>query len=273
MKINDIKQSAKLKLSGNYLKCASSSLLYFIIISLITVAQTKFANEVENSFLLAIVQAILILFHWILSYGIIANILDLTDEKTSSITEFINVVFRSYVKYTKIGLRFLLKILFPIILNILAAFYWIGTAIAKVNHVNFLCFNQKLIPLASCVWILAGLILLYYILRYILIAYIYHENPDMNEKEIIDKSHKLMHKNKLRFLLLLLSFLHWFLLAALLLMILNIFIEAKYLTPFMIFFYSIVRPYVIVSKSEFYKELDDVKVEKTKKKEIPKKEA
>ena len=266
MKINEIKKDSKLKLTGVYLKCASSSLLFFIIISLITFAQTKFANGIHSSFVLAVTQAILILFHWILSYSIIANILDLAEGKTNSITEFINITFKTYVKYTKIGLRILLKILVPIIVNILAAFYWIGTAVAKINHVNFLCFNQNLIPLATFIWVLAIFILVYYVLRYILVAYIYHEHPEMNEKEIVDSSRKLMHRNKLKFILLLLSFLHYFLIAALILMILNIFIEGKYLTPFMVFFYSVIRPYVIIAKSEFQKELEDVKIEKVKEK-------
>ena len=259
MKISEIKKDAKIKLTGNYIRCASSSLLYFIIFSLLIFFQTKLANSIENSVLLAVVQSIFILINWVLSYGIIANILDLVNVKTNSITDFINSTLKSCFKYTKLGLKFLLKILFPLFLNLLAAFYWIGTATAKVNNVNFLCFNQNLMPIATIIWILAIFILIYYILKYILVAYIYHDNPDMNENEILNKSNDLMHKNKLKFILLLLSFLHWFLLAALLLLILNIFIEKKYLTPFMVFFYSMIRPYVIVAKSEFYKELEDIK--------------
>lgn len=262
MKINEIKRDAKIKLTGNYIKCASSSLLYFIVVSLLTYFQAIVANKLENSILLAIIQAILILINWILSYGIVSNILDLVNVKTNSITDFINVCLKNFVKYTKIGLRFLLKILFPLILNLFASFYWIGTAVAKVNKINFLCFNKNLLPLASSIWGLAFLILIYYILRYILVAYIFHEHPDMTEKEIVDTSRKLMHRNKFRYILLLLSFLHWFLIAALILFILSHFIEAKFLTPFMVLFYSAIRPYVIVSKSEFYKELEDVKEEK-----------
>lgn len=261
MDINEIKKDAKLKLTGNYIKCASSSLLYFIIISLLTFLQAKLAGSIENSVLLAIVQAIFVLLSWILGYGILANILDLVDVKTSSITDFINSSLKSFLKYTKIGLLYLLKILGPVIFCILTTFYWIGTMVAKVNQVDFLCFRQNFVPLASIIWAISGMILIVYVLRYILVGYIYHEHPDMAEKEIIQKSRKLMQKNKWNYILLLLSFLHWFLLAALLLLILNIFIEAKYLTPFMVFFYSVIRPYVIVSKAEFYRELEDMKEE------------
>ena len=261
MKINEIKKSAKIRLSGNYIKCASSSLLYFIIISLLTFFQTKLANSIQNSVLLSIIQAIFILINWILGYGIIANVLDLIDVKTNSITDFINSSIKSCAKYTKIGLRILLKILLPLVLNLFAIFYWIGTAVAKINNIDFLCFNQNLFLASTIICIAAFLVLIYYILRYVLVGYIYHEHPHMPEKEIVEKSHELMHKKKLPYILLLLSFLHWFLLAALLLMILNIFINAKYLTPFTVLFYSIIRPYIIIAKSEFYKELEDVKEE------------
>ena len=258
MKITNIKQSAKVKLTGNYIKCASS-LLYFIIISLLTFFQTKSINTIQNSAILAIVQAFLLIINWVFSYGIIANILDLVDIKTNSITDFINSTLKRGLKYIRIGLIFLLKILVPLIIFLFTFFYWIGTEVAKINKVNFLCFNQNLSLLAGLICVLSGILLVYYILKYMLVAYIYYENPDMSEKEIVEKSKTLMKGHIHQYILLLLSFLHWFLIAALILFILNIFIESKFLTPFMVLFYSIIRPYVITSKFEFYKELDDVK--------------
>jgi uncharacterized membrane protein len=261
MKISEIKKDAKIKLTGSYIRCASSSLLYFTIISLITFFQSKITNTVESSIILAIIQAIFLILHWILGYGIIANVLDLQDIKTNSITDFINTTIKNCFKYLKIGLYFLLKILFPVIIFIFAAFYCIGTRIAQINHLNFLCFNQNLLPLSLVILALSGILLIYYLLKYVLVAYIYYDHPDMDEKEIVDTSSKLMQKNKLNFIILLLSFLHWFLLGALILLILNNFIETRYLTPFMVFFYSIIRPYVVVCKYEFYKELEDEKKE------------
>ncbi len=265
MKITEVKNTARVKLSGKCIKCCSSSLLYFIIIALITYFQTLATNKIENSIVLAIVQAILLLINWVFGYGIVANILDLTNDKTSSITDFINSTIKNSVKYTKIGLRVLLKILIPLLIFLFTAFYWVGTQIARINKINFLCFNQNLTILASFVWALSGILLLYYILKYTLIAYIYYENPNLSEKEIADQSNNLMKKNIGKFILLLLSFLHWFLLAAIILLILNLFIEIQYLTPFAVLFYSILRPYFVVSKSEFYNELNDVKIEEIKK--------
>ena len=87
----------------------------------------------------------------------------------------------------------------------------------------------------------------------------------MAEKDIVEKSKKLIKGNILKYIGLLLSFFHWFLIGALILMLLNSFIEARFLTPFIIFFYSLIRPYIVVSKQEFYKELDDVEEVKIEK--------
>lgn len=268
MKINEIKNDSRIKLSGNYLKCASSSLFYFIIFTLLKYFQHKSTYNITNSILLSIINAIFLLIDWILSYGIIANIIALVDIKTNSITDFINSSIKNFSKYTKIGLKILLKEFVPIILFLLSAFYWIGTNIAKINALNFLCFNKDFLPLASIIWIISSIYLLFIILNYVLVAYIYYDNPNMSVNEIIGNSKKLIKNNKFNYILLILSFFHWFLLTALLLLILNKFIDIKYLLPFIVFFYSLIRPYIIISKNQFYKELKEIsEIENESKKE------
>ena len=258
MKITDVKKAARLQLSGNYIRCASSSLLYFLLVTLITFVQSKVAALIENSIILAFIQAIFLIISWIFSYGIISNLLKLVNLKTNSITDFINIALINCVKTTKIGFIIILKILAPLLIFIFSLFYWVGTYIAKLNNVNFLCFYKNLIPLASCILVLALILLIYFVIKYSLVDYTFFNNPEMKEKDIVEKSKKLIKGNLLKYIGLLLSFFHWFLIGALILMILNIFIEARFLTPFIIFFYSLLRPYIVVSKQEFYKELDDV---------------
>ena len=234
MKIAELKQAAKVKLNGNYIRCCSSSLLYFFIVTILTFFQSKSAQLIENTVILAIVQAILLIINWIFSYGIIANILELVDLKTNSITDFINIALKKSAKTIKIGFLIILKILVPIILFVLSTFYLLGTFLAKTAKINFLCFYQNLIPLATCIWIITVIILIYFYLKYNLSMYIFYEDENALEKDIVEKSKKLMKGNIFNYIKLLLSFLHWFLIGALLLLILNIFIPIKYLTPFTI---------------------------------------
>ena len=267
MKITEIKKDAKIKLTGNYFKCCSSSLLYFLLVTLITFLQSLAANKISNSIVLALVQAIFLLISWIFSYGIISNLLELVDIKTNSITDFINIALLNSVKTTKIGFRIIIKILAPLLIFIFSLLFWAGTYMAKINKTNFLCFNKDLVLLATCILIGAFIVFLYFIIKYSLVDYTFYNNPEMTEKDIVEKSKKLMKGNLLKYVGLLLSFFHWFLIGALILLVLNIFIESRFLTPFMIFFYSLLRPYIVVSKQEFYRELDDVKEVKIDKKE------
>lgn len=262
MQINDIKEKSKIKLNGNYIRCASSSLFYFIIFYLITLFQYKITNNIENSILLSVLQAFVFIINWILNYGIISNILDLSNIKTNSITDFINTTIKYSGKYIKIGLNVLIRILVPLLLFILSIYYWFGTKVAEIHKIDFLCFYHNLVPLANSLLIISIIVLLYFILKYVLVAYIYYENPTMSVKDIINKSKELMKGKKFQYIILLLSFLHWFLICALILFILSYFIKSDYYTPIIILFYSIIRPYIVVSKNEFYRELEDIKEEK-----------
>ena len=66
-----------------------------------------------------------------------------------------------------------------------------------------------------------------------------------------------MKGNKIKFLLLILSFFNWFIIGGIILFILNKFIEIEYLTSFIILFYSILKPYIIISKLDFFESLGE----------------
>jgi uncharacterized membrane protein len=269
MKISEMKQNAKTKLTGTYLKCAFSTLLYFIIISLLTYAQSKLTVKIENVIVLTLIQALFIILSFILGYGIIANVLDLANVKTNSITNFINETIKNATKYLKIALRIVLKMWIQIIIFFVSTFYLYGTITAKLNNVDFLCFHQNLLPLATVIFILAAIIFVFFALDYMLIAYILYSDKEKSAKEIADLSRKLMKGNKWNYILLHLSFIDWFIIASLVLMIFNIFIRTEYLTPAVLVFYALLKPYLITTKSEFYEDklndLNTVPEEKTEK--------
>jgi len=185
MTISEIKKSAKTKLIGSYIKTASASLLYFIILLVLT-------------YLLSLCSSAL---------------------------------------------------------NILSGIYLIGTRAAKIKQVNFLYFSKNLLPLAVIIFILSFIVLIYFILKYIIVAYVYHQNKELTPKQIVQKTSELMKGNKLKYILLILSFLSWFLLAAIIIFVLNHFIPIQYITPFVILFYSMLKPYIAISTLEFYESL------------------
>lgn len=187
----------------------------------------------------------------------IANVIRLTDAKTKSITDFINLSIINGAKYTKVLLQVLIRILIPLILIILSGFYLIGNIVAYTNQINFLCFSPNLVLTSLIIFIVNFIILIYFLLKYTIVTFIYYSKPNTKPKEIVNKSNELMKGNKIKYLLLLLSFFNWFIIAGIILFILNKFIELEYLTSFIILFYSILKPYIIISKLNFFESLGE----------------
>jgi len=169
MTISEIKKSAKTKLIGSYIKTASASLLYFIILLVLTYLLSLCSSALNNNILETFIDAIFAIISSILGYGLIANIINLTNSETNAITDFINLAIKNTTKYIKTLLYLLLKILAPIMFFILSGFYLIGTRAANINQVNFLYFSKNLLPLAVIIFILSFIVLIYFILKYIMV--------------------------------------------------------------------------------------------------------
>ena len=262
MTISEIKKSAKLNLKGSYIKSASASLLYFILIMVLTFLLDIITLKIGDSIIpLTIIQAIFGVLSLVLSYGLISNVLALTQGKTQSITKFIDITILNFVKYIKILLHILIRVLVPLLIFLLCVFYLIGTLIANVNNTNFLCFYANLVPLALVITIAGLCVFLYFLLKYALAPFIYDSNKDLTPKEVVLKSAELMKGQKFNYIWLILSFFGWLLLASLIIFILSFFIDTAWLTSIVVLFYTFIRPYIIESESQFYESLGENKKE------------
>lgn len=257
MTITEIKQAAKMKLSGTYAKCASASLLYFIAVTILTYISRAIQINLENhTIILTIIQAIFSLVSLLLSYGLIANIIALTNNETNAITKFIDYSISNSIKYTKVLLNVLIRILVPLILFLLSIFYLIGTWVAYIKNIEFLCFNPNYLPFATILNLVFLAVLLYFVLKYILISFIYKSDPSQSALDIVNKSKTLMKGQKVKYILLILSFFGWVLLTSVILAILGNFIPPAYLTPIVVAFFSLIRPYVVISELQFFENLE-----------------
>ena len=157
----------------------------------------------------------------------------------------------------------LLKILAPLALFLAAGFYLIGTSFANINNVHFLCFYPNMLIASAIIFVITLIILIYFLLKYVLSPFIYYEKANASSKEIVTTSNKLMKKKKLKLILLMLSFIGWFVLIGLIVSILAYFVEIKYITPFVLVLYSLLKPYITVSQSIFYEDcIDEQEIKK-----------
>ena len=256
MTISEIKKSAKLNLKGNYFRCSSSCLLYFIIIMILAYIINILKIKLDNHIIpLTIFRAIFGIISLVLSYGLIANVLNLSQNKTKSITKFMDMSILNFSRYTKVILQVLLRIFIPLFIFFLCLFYLCVTFIAQINKTNFLCFYGDLLPLAIIICVLSLCILIFFLLKYVLTAFICNDDTTLSSKEVVQKSAELMKGKKLKYICLILSFFGWILLTSVILYIFSYFVDLSLLTPIVIVFYTLIRPYVIESESIFYESL------------------
>lgn len=258
MTIQEIKKSAKLNLKGTYIKCSSSCLLYFIIIMVLGYLSNIIELRLEDHIIpLTIIQAIFGVISIVLLYGLTYNILALSQRKTKSITKFVDYSILNFGRFTKVLLQTLIRIIVPLFIFFLCLYYFLGTFFASVNKTNFLCFYANLMPLAITLLVVSLLVLIYFLLKYVLVAFICYTDKDLNSKEVVQKSAKLMKGQKWNYIGLILSFFGWILLTSVILYGLSYFVDPAWLTPIVIVFYTLIRPYVVESESIFYESLGD----------------
>lgn len=257
MKVLEIRSLAKTKLEGTALKCSISCLLYYFI-NLICTYFIKFLSLKVPNIVYIILQILFAIISIPLGYGIISNTIKLSDSKTNSVTNFLDDFVLNFLKYTKIILHEIVRLIVPIILCILSITYLIGTLTAYVNSKNFLCFGKDLLPLAITIFISTLIVLIYFLLNYILVPYVYFNSDKKNDsKHILDESKKLMKGHKFDFIRLLLSFIPYFLFVAIILAISGRFLTYEYLMPLVIVLYTIIKPHITISQLMFTEELEE----------------
>lgn len=255
MKVLEIRSLAKTKLEGTALKCSISCLLYYFI-NLIFTYFVKFLSLKVPNIVDIILQIIFAIISIPLGYGITSNIIKLSDSKTNSVTNFLDDFVLNFMKYTKVILHEIIRLIVPIILCILSIAYLIGTLTAYVNSKNFLCFGMNLLPLAITIFIVTILILVYFLLNYVLVPYIYFNSDKKNDsKHILNESKELMKGHKFNFIRLLLTFIPYFLFVSIVLIIFGSYLTYEYLMPMIIVLYTIIRPHITVSQLMFTEEL------------------
>ena len=103
MTLKEIKQSARVKLKGSYLLCASATLLYFIITLALTYLLQFITNNLPtHQFTAMIIEAIFFIISFALAFGITINTVNIADGKTKNISKFIDNSILNFTKFTKI---------------------------------------------------------------------------------------------------------------------------------------------------------------------------
>lgn len=209
MKISKIKKNAREALSGKWIRGVLTVLAYVGIMFIIGLIEGIFEDESIMANLISIVTSIIGVP---LSFGFTYSFIRLKRGEDVKTFDFFKSVFSNFGRAWKISLRVVLKLILPIILLVLTilivvgmlAYFSIELLSAHVaNEMLFVVLVGGIVIVVIYCWLIIRALL------YSLTTYIAFDNPDMTALEVINESAKMMKGNRMKLILLELSFIGW----------------------------------------------------------------
>lgn len=245
MVLSDIRKSAREALAGKWGKGALITLVYFLF----TFVLGFISGLVEDIAVLSfIVEIATIVISIPISFGLIASFIKLKRGEEVKVFEFITYGFTNFARAWKVAGNMLLKMWLPILLYIIAIIV-LTFAISFGAVASAASGSSTFVIIASIVGIALFIAAFVYLfittLSYSLSYFIAYDNENMNGKEVVEESKKMMKGNRGKLVLLQLSFIGWAILS-----VFTLYIGMLWLAP-----------YMQIALICFYEALKDKKVE------------
>ena len=191
-----------------------------------------------------------------LSFGFVSVISKLYKSQIVNATTLFNEAILNFTKTIKIFLRTLLKMIVPSIIIIVA-----GIGILFLTLQNLPITTENLASYSLYIFFIYFVVLISISLSaipYVLSSYILADNNNLTSKEIIEQSASLMENQKWNFIKLIISFLGWFILLAIIVTIANMSLNETIANIVNSIGLILLMPYLITSIIVFYEEAQDV---------------
>lgn len=275
MKISELKKDARVRLTGAYPKLFGMYLIYAVF-SLITVNLISAIDTSLGTIPGLLVNLLVVLIEIPLVYGTTVSTLKAIRNDEVGLLTFVKEGFKNFGKVWKTSLRLIVRLLIPIIISIITymLFAFFLVLFLMTNIPEMFAFPEGIdlstlptIPFSTVIvfglLFLVTLIVFFIInLNYAVINLVLADNKELKAVEILDKSKKLMHGYKLKYVLVALSFILYYI------GILAAFILVSGLNPYTAIFSSyalvaLLNPYIIGTQICLYEEMLEEKTSST----------
>lgn len=245
MKFSILKQEARFSIKEHKGIVFGTTILFSLISLMFNLCLNLSTNEDGTLTVIGLgIFAVMVLITIPLACGVINTIVQISNNKKSSATEFINFSIKNFGKICKILLKIILDAL---IISAIAFAVILAILIFLITVVKL---SETTVRITSIVLSLVyTVILIIRLLPYSFCFFILSENKDKKSKEIITESKNLMKGNLISFIILTLSFIGWYLLITVfvnviyyfvaigkipnVLYVLSTYISTIFLTPYM----------------------------------------
>ena len=208
MSISKIRENARVALAGKWGKGACMVLAYlaFAFVAGLIIGLAGGDETLIGSLL----NLILTICEVPLIFGLSYAFIKLKRNEEVKAFDFLNLGFSNFGRAWKISLREALKLILPLIGVIVGAVMLsigaISVVMAETSSTG-LVLAGLVVYIASLIWLVVRSLL------YSLTTYVAYDNPNMDSKEVVNESARMMKGNRGKLFLLSLSFIGWAILA------------------------------------------------------------
>lgn len=209
----DFRAEARKKLEGKWGKVAVITLAYVALFFVLGFIQGLFE---EGSFMQSILSIATTVIEVPLAFGLIVSLFKVYNSEESKAFDFLSLGFSNFAKSWKISLWIFVKMIVPVILIVISVIL-IGTSVAigtssllvsgSSGGLVFLVFIGFILYIASLIW--AVMLSYYYSIAYIIAT----DRPELQAKQAVEESKRIMTGNREKLFCLQFSFIGWAILA------------------------------------------------------------
>lgn len=261
IKSSEIKKTALNKL--DWKKSFLASILFVLTNLALSYALQYVNNLTANTPILQVAVNLIYLALFLpLSFGFVSVLSKLYKSQKVNASTLFNDAILNFTKTIEIFLRTLLKMILPSIVIIIA-----GIGILFLTLQNLPITNENLASYSLYIFLIYFVVLICISLSaipYVLSSYILADNKNLTSKEIVEQSASLMENQKWNFVKLIISFLGWFILLAVIVTIANMEINETVASIANSIGLVLLMPYLITSIRVFYEETQDVVITENK---------
>lgn len=274
MKASEIRKEAFEILKSNLIKSTCIILIYLLFAFAMRCLQAFLGT---GTIISQIFSLVLLIINIPLSFGLVVVFSKLKNNETIGIFDFLKEGFSKFTKSFKIFMYTFLNLWIPILFMIIvfyALILFASNSLANFsnNHiltVVFNLFNNDIRLLLIFLILLFVIILVYLFIKYLLYVLSYnicYNNPDLTSKECILKSKEIMKGNRIKYCILYVSFLGWYLAFAIVCSIISLLATAILGSTLGIFFtyllmiigISFLLSYIKISTICFYEKVANI---------------
>jgi len=251
MKISEIRKEAMGALKGKWKKALAITVTYLVATFCISFIIGLFEENFIIETILAVVEFVITIP---LSFGIAWTFLKLKRNEDIKILDPFKIGFGNFFRAWKITGRILLKMILPMLF-----FFVIGTLLYDII-ISYSIMQAQAgetvvarwgILAALAIYCIAIICVMFMLLKYSLTSFIACDKPDMSVSEVVNKSKKMMKKNRWKMIFIQLPYILWIILGSFLFMG-----ETSYIGIIIyIMGYMLLFPYIQVAMVCFYEKL------------------